>query len=469
MKFSLWNFRDWYATHGVDLSHLIMDNSASISMLATSPSAAQGRLGCALVQSGDAQPDSTGFRTVLRFGNDRILFPIASAADVLNLGNAMIAHYTGWENALFDQIASGCSIDELLTSAQQEFPFPMALMRMNGSIQSHTADWNLPLSPHMMQSILSSASQHHNSIQPFFSSIFADRYYTFLADTISIEHEPTCVLIAYESSRKLQPGDVHIFHTLSETVETAISFQTDRFASSHPLSSWFSQAVNSEDSLSPVSLNGSTWSEKDYYQLAVIQPVGNHSFSQLISELTDADHCCITVDNLLAVLIHLESNFQNEPEYEYLSAYCSEKNTHIGFSLEFRGLSHIYSFYQQALWALHRAQESGVHKLSLVNVLPDYILQSFRELTEMQAFIHPDILRLAAIDHAEGEHLLQTLYTYLIFGCSSSQTADALFIHRNTLRTRIKRIRSLLSISPDEPEERNQLLLSLILYSGNCT
>ena len=107
MKFSLWNFRDWYEKHDIDLSYMITENNVSISMLSTDVDASEGRLGCALVLSGDQLTDCTGFRSALQFGRDRILFPVASSSEVFNLGNEMIEHYTLWENSLLDEILSG--------------------------------------------------------------------------------------------------------------------------------------------------------------------------------------------------------------------------------------------------------------------------------------------------------------------------------------------------------------------------
>ena len=68
MKFSLWNFRDWYEKHDIDLSYMITENNVSISMLSTDVDASEGRLGCALVLSGDQLTDCTGLRSALQFG-----------------------------------------------------------------------------------------------------------------------------------------------------------------------------------------------------------------------------------------------------------------------------------------------------------------------------------------------------------------------------------------------------------------
>lgn len=465
MKFSLWNFRDWYEQHGLDLSHLIMDNTASVSMLACSPSAARGRLGCALVQSGENQPDSAGFRTILRYGNDRILFPVASSSEVLNCGNAMIAHYTDWENMLFDHITSGCSIDVLLASAQKQFPFPLAFYPVNGSLQCKTEDWSLPSDSHLAQSIITAVSKNSDRAQPFFNTLHENRSYTFMADTLYVHHIAAGTLIAYESERKFQPGDIHIFRTICETLAIAIEFSSSRSETTHPLAAWFADAIQTESS-SPTQAIFSDWHSEDYYQIEVIRPADILS-KQLCTQLTNSDHCCITDEDKIVMLVHLPKfHSTSKSEEQRLSGQYASQIDSAGLSLPFQGLQNLRSFYEQAKWAQAQAHQDGVFCVSLTEFLPEYILQSCCSLSDTQTFIHPDILRLAEIDRTEQEHLLKTLYTYLIFGCSVSQTTDALFIHRNTLRTRLKRIRSELTVSWENEAERSLLLLSIILYSG---
>jgi DNA-binding PucR family transcriptional regulator len=71
------------------------------------------------------------------------------------------------------------------------------------------------------------------------------------------------------------------------------------------------------------------------------------------------------------------------------------------------------------------------------------------------------------IDQTGQEELLKTLYYYLILGRSGSEAADALCIHRNTLRYRINKIKSILSIDINQPDVINQLLASFIIIGKN--
>jgi purine catabolism regulator len=66
----------------------------------------------------------------------------------------------------------------------------------------------------------------------------------------------------------------------------------------------------------------------------------------------------------------------------------------------------------------------------------------------------------------DGEHhgdLVKTLASYLRNGGNSVQTANALFIHRNSLRYRLSRILALTSLDPDDADTRLALQIALVL------
>lgn len=202
MNFSLWNFKEWFERQGIDLSYMISDNTASISMLSTADSASEGRLSCALVQPGEQLTDCTGFHTVLRFGSDRILFPVASPAEVLDAGAAMIEYYLDWENSLFDAITAGRSPEELVQLSQTVFPFPAAFFLPSGAPFFQTAGWSLPLNAQRIQPLLQNLSQ----AQPFFRTLFLERPHTFLSEVLFSNNSPLGLLTAYEAQKSFSLG-----------------------------------------------------------------------------------------------------------------------------------------------------------------------------------------------------------------------------------------------------------------------
>ena len=58
--------------------------------------------------------------------------------------------------------------------------------------------------------------------------------------------------------------------------------------------------------------------------------------------------------------------------------------------------------------------------------------------------------KLEEYDHANGTYLQDTLVAYFMNGFSASKTAEALFIHRNSLQYRLSKIEDLLETELDD-------------------
>ena len=257
MKFSLWNFKEWYERRKLDLSYMISDNTASISLLATSQAAAKGRLGCALVLPAEELTDCTGFHTVLQFGSDRILFPVASPAEVLNEGAAMMESYTCWENALLDRIPANGAVPDFIQLSREVLPFPLALLSANGAVLFQSADWPLALGPQQIQSLFRKNPQRQPA-QPYFRALPHIQPSTILAEVLN-EQEIPVLLAACEDRKRFQPGDVHIFHTFAEILQAALAFRENALPALHPLSAWLSRQLPEQRELPPHQPAGTNW------------------------------------------------------------------------------------------------------------------------------------------------------------------------------------------------------------------
>jgi DNA-binding PucR family transcriptional regulator len=76
---------------------------------------------------------------------------------------------------------------------------------------------------------------------------------------------------------------------------------------------------------------------------------------------------------------------------------------------------------------------------------------------------------LKPLQQYDTEHhgdLLKTLQAYLRHGGNSNQTADALFMHRNSLRYRLARIRAITTLDLDDPDSRLTLQVAILLLTS---
>jgi DNA-binding PucR family transcriptional regulator len=70
---------------------------------------------------------------------------------------------------------------------------------------------------------------------------------------------------------------------------------------------------------------------------------------------------------------------------------------------------------------------------------------------------------LLRYDKEHHGDLIKTLDTYLRHGGNSTRTANALYVHRNSLRYRLARIQSLTTLDPNDPDSRLALQIALLL------
>ena len=81
---------------------------------------------------------------------------------------------------------------------------------------------------------------------------------------------------------------------------------------------------------------------------------------------------------------------------------------------------------------------------------------------EMIAFLEETLGPL--LDYEGGNDLITTLEAYFDNTGNLSQTAEALYIHRNTLLYRMERIKDILAMELDNPSARLSVQLALYIY-----
>lgn len=76
---------------------------------------------------------------------------------------------------------------------------------------------------------------------------------------------------------------------------------------------------------------------------------------------------------------------------------------------------------------------------------------------------HPGVITLVAYDSKNGTNLFQVLFTYLNNDRNLTQTARALFFHRNTLQHKIEKIESIIGEDLDSSTIRQRLMFSCLV------
>ncbi|MBR3308651.1 MAG: helix-turn-helix domain-containing protein [Lachnospiraceae bacterium] len=156
-------------------------------------------------------------------------------------------------------------------------------------------------------------------------------------------------------------------------------------------------------------------------------------------------------------------------DYEKIRKLCTESEIFAGISNNFTDLMDFADYYKQALRAIEIGitdnQEPGLY------VYRDYFMHHianiFFQKESEKTYCHPLMEKLLKYDAENETDLSDTLYAYLICERNISAASDYLYIHRNTMTYRLKKIDSLVNINYDDPKERQYLILSYEMHKIN--
>jgi sugar diacid utilization regulator len=198
-----------------------------------------------------------------------------------------------------------------------------------------------------------------------------------------------------------------------------------------------------------------------YFLLLTLQSHGiyNRTVHQLlVNEIKALGLKCVTCEyqNTVAILIS-----QNTEE-EFLLLLQKKEwivNLSVGISMPVYELRKLQIAYEQACFAMIAKEEPGIRKCS--DYALSFYIQLLQENEQTAHLRHPAISTLQRYDTGNHTDLLNTLNTYLKYNCSQNLTAEALHIHLNSLKYRLRRIEELTEIDFKNSEELLYLRLSL--------
>ncbi|MBQ9041640.1 MAG: helix-turn-helix domain-containing protein [Eggerthellaceae bacterium] len=93
----------------------------------------------------------------------------------------------------------------------------------------------------------------------------------------------------------------------------------------------------------------------------------------------------------------------------------------------------------------------------------DALVANIKSNVNLDGALHPALDKLAEYDRANSSDFLLTLKVYLENDCNAQKCGRILFLHRNSLVYRIRRIQEIAGCDLSDPAERAYLRLSLLL------
>ena len=190
--------------------------------------------------------------------------------------------------------------------------------------------------------------------------------------------------------------------------------------------------------------------------------IANNELNILMNTILQQYPNCIVLKKTPYILVLSNKNLSSEQGVMYFFKNLASSNPiQIGFALPCQGLLKTSSLFEQAQAALQYGAlyqpESVFHYF--YDYAIDFIIES-KLLKKSVLACHPATSTLWHRKKEFGDEMFDTLKTYLDNECSIGKTASAMFIHRNTIIYRIKKIQNYIKDNLKSVYSRDYIRLS---------
>lgn len=185
---------------------------------------------------------------------------------------------------------------------------------------------------------------------------------------------------------------------------------------------------------------------------------------QLIDSFLLLGSCRVVVFNTTIVCLYgSEEDITDwETQAPELHSLLQRETLLAGISREVQAIEDLQEYYRQAQTALEIGVRLGrLDRFFLYDALSAFSLFQQIPREELPLYCHQKIQTLGAYDQTHGTELCVTLQVYLEQAKSLARTAEILFIHRNTVRYRIKKCMELMNSDLEDGNDIFAYILSL--------
>lgn len=419
-------------------------------------------------------------RIVCRHRSDVLRLESCDLLAVSNRIQDAFAFYTQWYDDCMQAISAGYSLPVLLKRATQAFSAPIMIVNAAQILVAQSADLSGVIAPEDWSSVVENYSLPEEKLKQF-NQVYKDTFYKKGVMTIPPGFFPTksyCIHILVNEERlgtvilKAPNGDhtkgtLHLLELFATLVQKWIQSDEEN-AVDFRLTSNFAYALEEK----PGALNALRrqlslfeWDADCKKQLFVVaSPKGRVPFDIRVSWNLAKENLgifALLYQGKWVFLCNLDM-LNYEDLTHSLCAIMEENNCCGASSIAFTQLDQLLTSYQQALTVVeHSPQVPG--KLYRCQDAALRMLVKIVDEVTASTLTHPALAAIKAHDKAHKTEYYQTLFCFLKNERRHQQTAEELFIHRNTLFLRLEKLKEVWPLDLDDGEERLYLLFSFYL------
>ena len=166
------------------------------------------------------------------------------------------------------------------------------------------------------------------------------------------------------------------------------------------------------------------------------------------------------------IIIADNDKIKDSPLKDNFDRFCTSQHLVAGVSDIFTDPVQFPEYFEQASGVVRLAQK--LNRNTSVLMFRDYafyiLLDNIDNQHKLKAIAHPALTTLRNYDEEKKSSLFETLRAFISYGFSPTETADALFLHRNTFNYRKRKIEEICGISLEDNMTRFQLACSYRIF-----
>ena len=308
-----------------------------------------------------------------------------------------------------------------------------------------------------------------NSKGPVILHMGSDRTRSRILSKIMVDKKLSAICGVIESGQKIRKSDADLIQALADAV--AIEFQKSKYKISEDknISSLIIDILESkiymEKELNE-RLKYLHWVPKRFFNVVILKKVESINIMKDFIKRSFENFSFFSKaveweDNLVILINHCNENF-SEISYEISTFLKEQIQESAGISKTFSSLLQLPVYYNQAVSAHYWG--SAINRKDYLYSYQDYylyhLLGSSKKEVDIEGMCDERLMKLVEYDKKNKTEYFDTLYVFLSCESSVTKAADKLFIHRNTMAQRIKKIREITNIDFSSNQDIVNIMLT---------
>ncbi|MBE6014849.1 MAG: hypothetical protein E7241_05740 [Lachnospiraceae bacterium] len=416
---------------------------------------------------------------------DKIILKDMDVDVAFEIVQSIFDYYDDWKTSVIN-VAAQSDYEMLLNVSQQIFHNPLLIISPNHKViamsnysisEEQDDEWNY-LQKYGFTSYDAAQMFYDNPVSRKQCQSSTPQIMKFPKDA----HKSNCLstsifydnfncgrLTILEVKRKLNVGDIQLTSILTSLIAPYLyHFVANNVIPSidNPISNLI-KGSKVKDAEIERWIKYKRWNRNDTYRVVVLckDVDGSNTTLPLLNNLVEQNVLgseTYIINNGLVVLVN-ENQTDFKESLEFIKGIAESNNNNVGISLPFNEISKIGDYYSQAVAAIEygTAFDGDQMLYDFYDYAVDYLIEQSDIGLQLSA-IHPDIRRIwrnPKDTHAHDK--LITLSSYIKNERSLVKTSQDLYVHRNTLIYRLKKVISEMEYDVEDSYTRTYFTYSI--------